>query len=491
MNLWGSGCVDRYRLNGCRSSNISSSNNSTTEVPMKFSRQQVQNKPHVLPRLRFESQKLTSFAGLVILQKFFAQIKIKERLRPCFRQIGKASVYRRHTIFLQLIVHLLLGFRELQHARFYEEDPMVKRILGLTRLPNVSTISRMLRKATHACVDHVRALLREMVLERLVKMQLARITLDFDGSVQSTSRHAEGTAVGFNKQKKGARSYYPLFCTISQLNQVFDVLFRPGNVHDSKGALEFILHCVDAVRAKLPQVQIELRMDSAFFSDEIVTALSERDIEFTISVPFERFTELKTLIENRQKWPALREETSYFEPSWKPQKWSKAFRFLCIRTKTQKQRKGPLQLDLFEPRDYGYEFKVIVTNKTLQAQNVVTYHEGRGSQEGIIADLKTDCHLDYIPVRTLCGNQLYHLAGMMAHNLARELQMSTKSPLRGTTTRRAALWIFEKLSTLRNTMLHRAGRLTSPSGALTLTISATKLVKEYLLGTLKAIDTPQ
>jgi hypothetical protein len=27
--------------------------------------------------------------------------------------------------------------------------------------------------------------------------------LDFDGSVQSTGRFAEGTAVGFNKKKKG------------------------------------------------------------------------------------------------------------------------------------------------------------------------------------------------------------------------------------------------------------------------------------------------
>jgi hypothetical protein len=38
-------------------------------------------------------------------------------------------------------------------------------------------------------------------------LQLPRVTLDFDGSVQSTTRWAEGTAVGFNKKKKGARSY--------------------------------------------------------------------------------------------------------------------------------------------------------------------------------------------------------------------------------------------------------------------------------------------
>ena len=79
-------------------------------------------------------------------------------------------------------------------------------------------------------------------MERLVAERFASVTLDFDGSVLSTGRHAEGTAVGFNKKKKGARSYYPLFCTVAQTDQVLDVHHRPGNVHDSNGADTFIEH---------------------------------------------------------------------------------------------------------------------------------------------------------------------------------------------------------------------------------------------------------
>ncbi|MCA9200495.1 MAG: IS1380 family transposase, partial [Planctomycetales bacterium] len=74
------------------------------------------------------------------------------------------------------------------------------------------------------------------MLDRLAELALPRITLDFDGSVLSTKRRAEGTAVGFNKKKKGARSYYPLFCTVAQTSQVLDFLHRSGNVHDSNGA---------------------------------------------------------------------------------------------------------------------------------------------------------------------------------------------------------------------------------------------------------------
>ena len=113
---------------------------------MKFSRSDVRRKAHALPKLKFESQTLTSFAGLVILQKFLMAIDLKRQLSSCFRQINGGEVFDRTTVFLQLIVHLLLGFRELQDCRYYRDDPLVKRLLGLKRLPDVATISRMLKE---------------------------------------------------------------------------------------------------------------------------------------------------------------------------------------------------------------------------------------------------------------------------------------------------------------------------------------------------------
>jgi len=447
---------------------------------MKYPRSAVRSTAHALPQLRFEDQTLTSFAGLVIFQKFFACIHLKSRLRRCFEPRRPGKVFPPATVFLQLIVHLLLGFRELQDVRCYRDDPLVQRLLGLRRLPNVATVSRVLKHATAQSVEALRRFLRQRVLDGLRTFQPPRVTLDFDGSVLSTQRRAEGTAVGFNKKKKGARSYYPLFCTIAQTGQVLDFLFRPGNVHDSQGAEAFILACIEAVRTVLPQTLIEVRMDSAFFSDAIVGTLARQGIEFTISVPFERFVELKRMIEERRRWHRVDVETYFFETAWKPQCWDQRFRFVFIRTRAKKQQKGPIQLDLFVPYEYGYEFKVIVTNKTVRAKRVAAFHEGRGSQEGVFAELKSHCHLDYVPVRTLYGNQTYLLAGLFAYNLTRELQMQTAPPARSTTAKRTCLWVFEKVDTLRKTLLHRAGRLNRPQGVLTLTLSANAWVKTQL-----------
>lgn len=455
---------------------------------MKYSRRHVRRKAHALPELKFENQALTSFSGLVIFQQFFAMLLLKSRLAACFAHQASGKVYSRATLYLQLILHLLLGYRELRDSRFYQDDPLVKRVLGLNRLPDVATLSRMLKEADPKSVENVRRLLKDMLFERLRSLGLARITLDFDGSVLSTTRRAEGTAVGFNKKKKGARSYYPLFCTVAQTGQVMDLLHRPGNVHDSHGARVFILACVEAVREALPGVVIEVRMDSAFFSDEIIMALDDARIEFTVSVPFERFVELKQKIESRRRWRRLGGGVSFFEEAWKPKVWNRRFRFLFVRTLAKRQQKGQVQLDLFLPYEYGYDFKVVVTNKTILPKKVLTFHEGRGAQEGIFGELKTHCQMGYIPVRKWNGNQLYLLAGLLAHNLMRELQMTIADPSRRTTEKRTPLWVFERLDTFRKGILQRAGRLTRPQGKLTLTISANLWTRHRLLEVLRSLQ---
>jgi hypothetical protein len=448
---------------------------------MKLSRNQVQSKTHAIPELRFEDQKLTSFAGLFVFQLLFQRLDLKNRLRNCFRHLRSNRAYDHALAVLGLIVHLLIGFRQLRDLQYYRDDPMVQRVLGLTRLPDVATLSRLMASADPLSLTSLRQLIRQMVLQGLAVLGLRRLTLDFDGSVIGTGRSAEGTAVGFNRKKKGQRSYYPLFCTIAQTGQVFDVFHRPGNVHDSNGAREFILACISAVREALPGVHIEVRMDGAFFSDTLVTLLADLKVEFTISVPFERFVELKGKVENRRFWKRINDDLGYFELKWKPKAWSRRYRFLFVRNRSVIRGKEPIQLDLFVPQVHGYESKVIITNKKIRAREVILFHNGRGAQEGVFAELKSQGQLDYVPTQTLVGNQVFLLSAVLAHNLNRDLQMVANEPSRDTTPQRSPLWRFERLQTLRLKLINRAGRLNQPQGRLTLTMSANASVRDELL----------
>ena len=218
---------------------------------MKSSKAQIQTKCHKIPSIRFEDQKLTSFSGLLIFQLLFKRLNLKKRLKNCFSHLKVSPIFGRHLVVMLLIIHLLIGFRRLREVDYYRDDPIVLRLMGLRKLPDVSTISRALSKMESTGVENVRHLSRSMVIEGLLRENFPRATLDFDGSVQSTKGHAEGTAIGFNKKKKGSRSYYPLFCTVAQTGQFLDVLHRPGNVHDSNGADQFMVSCFAKAREQL------------------------------------------------------------------------------------------------------------------------------------------------------------------------------------------------------------------------------------------------
>ena len=207
-----------------------------------------------------------------------------------------------------------------------------------------------------------------------------------------------------------------------------------------------------------------------------------RDVEYTISVPFERFARLKELINAQRVWlPSEDMKVHCFERQWKPESWAREFRFLFIRKRAKVHNKEPVQLDLFELNDYDHEYKVIVTNKRGFALDVIRYHEGRGSQEALIGELKSHCQMDYIPVKTLVGNQLYLFANILTHNLTRELQMQVDPPQRPSTVKRSPLWCFRELDTLRRHFIQRAGRLIRPGGKPILSMNANTAVKNDLL----------
>ncbi|WP_185234992.1 IS1380 family transposase [Teredinibacter franksiae] len=444
---------------------------------MKYSKTEINSKTHAVPDVRFDDQKLTSFGGLVIFQLMLKSLNLKHRLRQCLERGQPNQTYGQATLVILLIVHITLGYRKLSDIKFYQHDPIVKHLHGLNSLPNDSTLSRRLNAVTGQHIEKVSLLSQQLVVDRCVEEKLSRITLDFDGSVISSKRYAEGTAVGYNKKHRGERSYYPLFCTIAQTGQVFDVLHRSENVHDSNGAHKFILANIRRIRHFMPKIAIEVRMDSAFFSDEIISLLSQQKVEFTISVPFERHLKLKNILEKEEGWSKIDSTYSTTEIDWKPKSWSKSFRMIGVQRKVFIQHKGVVQLDLFIPYKTGVDYTVIVTNAKRSAKKVMECHQGRGSQEGLFAELKSQAQMDYIPVKTKFGNNMYLLCAVMAHNLNRELQMKTHDKSRKANAKRAAFWVFESLSRVRNTLFIHAGRLIRPNGQLVLSMNSNDTLK--------------
>ncbi len=439
---------------------------------MKSSKAEIRTRTHKIPVVRFqENRGLTSYGGLVVVQALFNARGIKERIRKRLGGFASASTYGATSILMVVLVGILLGCRRLRDLDFMRDDPLLPRVVGLRTLPSISTVSRTLSQLGKDQVEGLQEVQREMVLERLAQQRFPRITADFDGSVLTTTGHAEGSAVGFNKKKKGARSYYPLFCTIAQTDQFLANLHRPGNVHDSNGAAEFVRDCSKAIRERLPRARLESRFDSAFFQEGVFQELREQRTEFSCSVPFERFPQLKRLVEERKRWRTIDTTWSFFETEWKPKSWGEQVRILLVRQRRPVRSKEPVQLDLFIPKDHVYEYTAIATNKTVSASAVVAFHHGRGGQEKLIGNGKQHAALDVVATKRRAANETFTILSAMAHNLSRELQMTATPPDRGTEPKRPPWWRFQSLGTIRQRLLHRAGILTRPQGELTLTMN--------------------
>lgn len=450
---------------------------------MKSSKSQTRRRFHRIPPIGFRAdEQLTSYAGLVTFWVLFKRLKLAERLRSCFAHQEGQAIFGAGRVALVLVVHLLLGFRRLRHLAFYQEDPLVCRIVGLESLPEATTVGRTIARVDENSLNALGRLQRDLVTERLQAESFPRLTLDFDGSVLSTSRHAEGTAVGFNKKKKGERSYYPLFATVAQSSQFFDMLFRNGNVHDSNGAGEFIGECARRIRSGCPRSILEMRIDSAFFGGKLFKQLDDWGIEFTNSVPFERFADLKTLIQAQSDWDDIDEEWSTFELQWRPksENWTQAQRFIFVRQRAKVQQKGPIQLDLFLPIHREWRYTVIVTNKRDKAADIVAFHHGRGSQEKLFGEAKQHVALDVIPATRRSANELWTRMAMLSHNLGRELEMQANCPCELDDSTRSPRWHFESLGTLQKALLHRAGRLIRPQGSRILVMNENAAVRGRL-----------
>lgn len=73
---------------------------------MDLSRADVRRSWSSSPKLRFEDQELTSFGGLVLIQKLFFRIGLRERLCSAVRHLRRAGAYSSDRILLLLVVHV-------------------------------------------------------------------------------------------------------------------------------------------------------------------------------------------------------------------------------------------------------------------------------------------------------------------------------------------------------------------------------------------------
>jgi len=420
-------------------------------------------------KIEFTDQKLTSFSGLELFNRYFRGIDLKRMINTAFRRSGIGGDYKVPELVLTFVALWLCGGNRLRHIRYLSSDWLVKRIVGVKRMATERTLSRWLKRFTPAALDTLLGINTSIVLGALAALNLKRITLDFDGTVLSTGDDVENAARGYNPHKRFAKSYYPFLCHVAQTGHFLRVKNRRGNHHDSKGgSLTMISNCIRDVREHLgSSVTLEVRLDSAFFSERILRFLIKIGISYAIKMPLWKWTGAKELINQRERWSVASADLSYFATTLKLKKWKMEVPIIifrkCLTKKNLKEK--TFQLDLFDPGDGIYEYQVIATNQNLTAANALDFYNGRCDMEREIAEIKTEYGFANIPTKSYLANSAYQALAILSHSLVKNFQLATdQAPAKKRTSSRTTAYSFESLKTLRFKVIARAGRIVNSAG---------------------------
>jgi hypothetical protein len=431
-------------------------------------------------KIEFANQDLSSYSGLELFRRYFALIGLNSRIRKAFTGYDMGGDCTAVHVVLIFIALWLVGGRRLRHIPFIADDPLVQRICGLRRLPSDRTMSRWLGQFTNDALQALIELNSEIVTEKLQSLNLARVTLDFDGTVLSCGDKVKWAARGYNPHNRHSKSLYPLLCHVAQTGHFLRVQNRPGDVHDSKRALEIIKASIEKIRRTLPLAVIEVRLDAAFFQEEIIKYLLREKIEFAIKVPMWKWLNLKEFILLRQRWYHVNKKQSYFRCVVPVEAWGLDLEMTFYREKLSETPKKGHQLDFFTPDDGVYEHSVILSNKNISGDNLMNFYNGHANMEHDIAEIKVEFGFDVIPCRDYQGNGAHQQISTLAYNLVRHFQLDVLNPTsRPKTSSRTNLFNFISLKSLRFEMIMAAGRLLNVSGEKVLRLSQSTMRRKY------------
>jgi hypothetical protein len=356
-------------------------------------------------KLEESAERLTSLAGLVIVEELARAKGLWRRVDELFPEPGSGRGYRASEYVRPLVWMLHAGGRRLEDVRELKAEQGVLAHLGLKELPSTDAMGDWLRRMGKSRgVAALEAVNRELI-QNYLQAEPTEVTLDVDATIIcAEKREAEWT---YQKVK----GYQPLLGYVNGACVHHE--FRAGNEWAGDGAVEFLKQCEE----KLPAgKKIYVRSDSAFYQAAVVNHCFARGHHFTI-----------TADQNCAVKAAIRQIA---ESDWKPYRTregiatdreiaetvhcmnetKQAFRLIAVRWKNP-------QPGLFDSEPYYYH--AVISNRAEQetASEVLWRHNQRGESENWHKELKLEFGMEQMPCGQLEANAVFFGIGVLAYNL--------------------------------------------------------------------------
>lgn len=345
----------------------------------------------------FDGPQLTSDGGLVWLAEADAALDLSATLADAIPEWRTGFVqHSRQELLRQRLFQIACGYEDQDDADTLRHDPLFKLACG--RLPEDAPLAS---QPTHSRFENaIDARTNRRLADAMLALYLAergrdgvpsRILLDADSTDDPTYGDQEGSAYhGYYQQ----HMYHPLLLWDGDTDQPIAALLRPGTCHASRGVLGTLRRVVAAIRARWPDVPIELRADSGFAVPRLYTFCEREHIAYTIALGSnDRLKALAAdlLAEAEAQFRETKEKARLFgEGQYAAGSWETERRVVY---KAEWLKKGA------NPR-------FVVTTRSDEPEALYHWYCQRGGGPELwIKDLKQGCFADRLSDHTFLANQ--------------------------------------------------------------------------------------
>ena len=355
--------------------------------------------PAALPlAVDFQGGRLTSDGGWAWVAEADAALGVTAALAAAVPDRRRRGRHTLEELVRQRVYQSAAGYEDQNDADTLRRDPLLKLVCG--RLPESGpdlasqpTVSRFENAfSARDCYRLAEALGAVYLRERERDGVPTHVVLDLDGTDDPTHGDQEGSAYhGYYRQ----HMYHPLLVFDGETGQFITAILRPGTAHAGHGALAILKRLIARLRARWPQVTIELRADAGFAKPEIYAWCEQQRIAYTIGLVTNARLEAlaaplvaKALAQQGAADGAtvrLLTEAVYQADSWPHP------RRVVIKA---------------EALAKGTNTRFVVTTRDDPPDALYAWYADRGETENWIKDLKTACFADRLSCHRFLANQV-------------------------------------------------------------------------------------
>lgn len=358
--------------------------------------------------IEYSDKKVTPFGGMVLMQRFVASTKIKAYLKELDLPVsGSNRGYDASEIIEGFWLSIWTGASRYIHCDWLRYDSTLQKIFGFEQMPSQSTYSRFFKKFTQARNSRVFPSLQHWFFSQI---EVDNLTIDFDSTVITKYGEQEGSALGYNPNKRGRNSHHPLMAFISQTKMVANAWLRPGNTTASSNCVAFMQETFNDI---LQHKKIGLvRGDSGFYTEDIMSFLETQQLNYIIATRL--YPTVKNAIWSLENWTELAKGIELNEMQFKHED-GKLRRYIVVRKRIEDRPDAGGKL-LFDDMP-GYRYSCYVTNITLPVEQIWNIYNSRADCENRIKELKADFGLDSFCLNDFWATEASFRFIMVAYNL--------------------------------------------------------------------------